>query len=85
MNSGDGHDTFVFRPGLADPSATNTSTITDFTPGEDKVDLSAYGFATFQDVLDATDAPGTITLDPTTTVSLNIDKVLFSASDFLLV
>ena len=57
LSGGPGQDIFVFVPG------TYEDTITDFTLGEDKIDLTAFGLAN-TDNLVVRDAENTVFLDP---------------------
>jgi Ca2+-binding RTX toxin-like protein len=55
---GSGADTFVFAHG------TGQDTIGDFVAGSDKIDLTAIGFASYQDVINAThDVAGDAVID----------------------
>ena len=57
LSGGPGQDVFVFVPG------TYEDTITDFTLGEDKIDLTAFGLEN-TDNLVTQDAESTVILDP---------------------
>ena len=79
----DGADTFVFG------ASSGIDTIADFTPGTDKIDLSAYGFANFAAVQAAmTDQGGgimNIALGNGNYVILTgVTKAQLSAGDFIL-
>ncbi len=57
LSGGPGRDVFVFVPG------TYEDTITDFTLGEDKIDLTAFGLENTENLV-VRDAENTVFLDP---------------------
>ena len=52
INGGEGNDTFLFD------ANTEQAIINDFRHGEDKIDLSQFGFADLADILDSTSFSG---------------------------
>ena len=78
-----GSDTFVFSGGAG------IDTIGDFTPGTDKIDLAAYGFASFTALQSAmTDQGGGIMNialgNGSYVILIGVAKAQLSASDFIL-
>ena len=76
-----GDDLFVFQPG------SGADKIHDFRPGEDRIDISAFGFADFDAVLDATSPTGSndllIDLGDGDSIRLsNLSETDLSGSDF---
>jgi len=82
LKGGSGSDTFVIG------SASGKDTITDFQAGTDRIDVSAYHFASFSDLLKATKDVGfntVISLDATNSLTLTgLHYAQLHASDFIL-
>lgn len=83
LTGNSGYDDFIFAPG------DGNDIITDFRPGEDDLDLSAFAFGSFETLLprmtETQDHSLRITLDAKTSIVLEgvtLDKV--SQSDFIL-
>lgn len=57
LTGGDGSDRFDFAPGDTGVG-DNADSITDFTEGSDRIDLTAFGDLTFVGEINAMDAPG---------------------------
>ena len=89
LTGGTGDDIFVFNP---DDSASNdTDTILDFSDGNDKIDLSAFGFASIDD-LEIREHESAVMVDLSdyayygewTIMILGIDMASLDADDFIL-
>ena len=81
LSGGPGQDVFVFVPG------TYEDTITDFTLGEDKIDLTAFGLEN-TDNLVVRDAENSVILDPgllggVTVIFENLTEITISDDHFI--
>lgn len=88
LTGGLGSDTFVFRPGYGKDTVTDFTTSASAQPGADLVDMSAFGYADFQALMQDTAQNGNnavITIDASTALTLqNIQVSALSDADFRL-
>ncbi|NVJ99282.1 MAG: M10 family metallopeptidase C-terminal domain-containing protein, partial [Alphaproteobacteria bacterium] len=81
LTGGPGSDTFAFT------TTSDTDTITDFTPGEDMLDISAAGITSFEAltrIAEEVDGSLTINFGGTTIILAEILLADISATDVIL-
>jgi Ca2+-binding RTX toxin-like protein len=84
LTGGAGNDRFIFnRDG-------DTDTVRDFTDGEDKLDMSNFGFESFEEVMSHAEQVGDhvvfsdLDVDGETVILRNVDIETLDQSDFIL-